>query len=88
LLLQDDYQQGGLLEKRPKSKTIRWFGQLTNKDVGLVGGKNALLGEMIGNLKAEGIEITRVNLQPIACRQIKRNGAGITSIRKPRMWKR
>jgi len=76
------------LEKRPKSKTIRWFGQLTNKDVGLVGGKNALLGEMIGNLKAEGIEITRVNLQPIACRQIKRNGAGITSIRKPRMWKR
>ncbi len=35
--------------------SIRWFEQLGNRDVPLVGGKNASLGEMVGTLKAEGI---------------------------------
>ena len=36
---------------------IRWFEDLTNQDVALVGGKNASLGEMIATLKAEGIRV-------------------------------
>ncbi len=36
---------------------IRWFAELTNRDVPIVGGKNASLGEMIGTLKAAGIRI-------------------------------
>jgi pyruvate, water dikinase len=36
---------------------VRWFETLTNKDVPLVGGKNASLGEMIGNLRPSGIRI-------------------------------
>ena len=38
-------------------KYIRWFEDLSSKDVSLVGGKNASLGEMIGTLKAEGIRV-------------------------------
>ena len=36
---------------------IRWFANLTNKDVELVGGKNASLGEMIGTLEEEGVRV-------------------------------
>lgn len=36
---------------------IRWFSDLTNKDVEVVGGKNASLGEMIGTLKEEGVRV-------------------------------
>ncbi|MFO7811586.1 MAG: PEP/pyruvate-binding domain-containing protein [Pelovirga sp.] len=36
---------------------IRWFADLNNDDVALVGGKNASLGEMIGTLKAEDIRV-------------------------------
>ena len=42
---------------KPKTDSIRWFEELTNQDVPLVGGKNASLGEMIGTLKAEGIRV-------------------------------
>jgi pyruvate,water dikinase len=38
-----------------KSDFIRWFEEIDNGDVPLVGGKNASLGEMIGALKPEGI---------------------------------
>jgi pyruvate,water dikinase len=34
---------------------IRWFAELNRHDVGLVGGKNASLGEMLGTLSAKGI---------------------------------
>jgi pyruvate,water dikinase len=40
-----------------KSRYVRWFGTLNNKDVPLVGGKNASLGEMISKLKSEEIRI-------------------------------
>jgi pyruvate, water dikinase len=36
---------------------VRWFEDLTNEDVPIVGGKNASLGEMIGTLKGEGIVV-------------------------------
>ena len=36
---------------------IRWFTDVTNKDVEVVGGKNASLGEMIGNLQKEGVRV-------------------------------
>lgn len=36
---------------------IRWFEDLTTKDVSIVGGKNASLGEMIRTLKNEGIRV-------------------------------
>ena len=36
---------------------VRWFEDLTNRDVSQVGGKNASLGEMIGTLKEEGIRV-------------------------------
>jgi pyruvate,water dikinase len=38
-------------------KNIIWFDQLTNKDVGLVGGKNASLGEMIQTLTKSGMRV-------------------------------
>ncbi|MFN8446685.1 MAG: phosphoenolpyruvate synthase [Caldilineaceae bacterium] len=37
--------------------TIRWFNTLTVKDVPIVGGKNASLGEMIRTLQPEGIYV-------------------------------
>ena len=43
------------------SKNILWFEEITKKDVGLVGGKNANLGEMISRTKVpipEGFAIT------------------------------
>jgi pyruvate, water dikinase len=36
---------------------VRWFERLGSQDVGVVGGKNASLGEMIGTLKEEGIQV-------------------------------
>jgi len=36
---------------------IRWFSELTLDDVGLVGGKNASLGEMYRELSGEGIKV-------------------------------
>jgi len=39
------------------SRYVRWFETLTIKDVALVGGKNASLGEMIQALKPAGIRI-------------------------------
>lgn len=36
---------------------VKWFEDTTSGDVPLVGGKNASLGEMIGNLKEEGIRV-------------------------------
>ena len=36
---------------------IRWFTNLTNQNVEVVGGKNASLGEMIGTLKEEGVRV-------------------------------
>ena len=36
---------------------IRWFADLTNKDVEYVGGKNASLGEMIGTLVEKGVRV-------------------------------
>ncbi|MFW0862055.1 MAG: phosphoenolpyruvate synthase [Candidatus Komeilibacteria bacterium] len=38
-------------------KNILWFNEIGNKDVGLVGGKNASLGEMYSNLVKKGINI-------------------------------
>ena len=42
---------------RPPPPYVRQFDTLTNKDVPLVGGKNASLGEMIGALKKESIRM-------------------------------
>ncbi len=36
---------------------IRWFSELSNDDVALVGGKNASLGEMYRELSAQGIKV-------------------------------
>lgn len=38
-------------------KNILWFNEVGIKDVGLVGGKNASLGEMIKNLTAKGVNV-------------------------------
>lgn len=39
------------------SNTIKWFKELTIKDVPLVGGKNASLGEMIRTLSSKGVRV-------------------------------
>ncbi len=39
------------------SKYVRWFEELGSKDVPMVGGKNANLGEMITTLKGKGIPV-------------------------------
>jgi len=36
---------------------VRWFEELGSGDIGQVGGKNASLGEMIRNLKEEGVSV-------------------------------
>ncbi|MFW5739027.1 MAG: PEP/pyruvate-binding domain-containing protein [Myxococcota bacterium] len=36
---------------------VRWLENLTNDDVGIVGGKNASLGEMIRHLRDEGVAV-------------------------------
>ena len=36
---------------------IRWFSEVTNKDVGLVGGKNASLGEMVRTVAKQGVSV-------------------------------
>ncbi len=40
-----------------ENDSIRWFVDLNNNDVTSVGGKNASLGEMLGNLKSENIRV-------------------------------
>lgn len=39
------------------SKFIRWFKEVSMDDVGLVGGKNASLGEMVSRLSSSGISV-------------------------------
>jgi pyruvate,water dikinase len=41
----------------PTSKYIRWFSEIGNGDVGLVGGKNASLGEMFSQLGEAGVRV-------------------------------
>jgi len=38
-------------------KFVKWFEEIGAKDVGLVGGKNASLGEMVGNLGKKGVNV-------------------------------
>ena len=45
-----------LTTKKP-GRYILWFEKLNNRDVPLVGGKNASLGEMVSTLKSGGIRI-------------------------------
>ena len=45
------------MDRTEQKSYIRWFADLTNKDVEVVGGKNASLGEMIGTLREEGIRV-------------------------------
>lgn len=40
-----------------QQRAVRWFDDLSARDVGMVGGKNASLGEMIGTLSARGIRV-------------------------------
>ncbi len=40
-----------------QTKNVFWFNELTNKDVPLVGGKNASLGEMYQKLTKKGVNI-------------------------------
>ncbi len=45
------------MTKDKEQKYIRWFDDLNSEDVEEVGGKNASLGEMISNLKSEGVRV-------------------------------
>ena len=38
-------------------RSLIWFEEISRGDVGLVGGKNASLGEMTGALKSRGIRV-------------------------------
>jgi len=40
-----------------KENYVRWFDAIANDDVAVVGGKNASLGEMVSNLREEGIRV-------------------------------
>ena len=40
-----------------KASSILWFEEVGRSDVAVVGGKNASLGEMVGSLASEGIEV-------------------------------
>jgi len=39
------------------ASVIRWFSDLSRSDTAIVGGKNALLGEMIGTLRQSGTNV-------------------------------
>lgn len=41
----------------PEGQYVRWLGELSATDTGVVGGKNASLGEMIGALKKRKIRV-------------------------------
>jgi pyruvate,water dikinase len=45
------------MEKNRKEKFVLWFDEVTNKDVGLVGGKNASLGEMYQKLTQKQVNV-------------------------------
>jgi len=45
------------MAKSRNEKLILWFDEVTNKDIGLVGGKNASLGEMYQKLSKKGVSI-------------------------------
>jgi len=38
-------------------KFVKWFEEIGAQDVGLVGGKNASLGEMVRNLGKKGVPV-------------------------------
>jgi pyruvate, water dikinase len=40
-----------------KTKFVLWFSEVDNKDIELVGGKNASLGEMYSNMRQKGIRV-------------------------------
>ncbi|MBL7156230.1 MAG: phosphoenolpyruvate synthase [Candidatus Pacebacteria bacterium] len=42
---------------KKSEKYILWFSEVTKKDIGLVGGKNASLGEMISSLSEKGVNV-------------------------------
>ncbi|AFZ43679.1 phosphoenolpyruvate synthase [Halothece sp. PCC 7418] len=42
---------------RKETALVLWYEQVNNQDVGIVGGKNASLGEMIQQLKAKGVNV-------------------------------
>ena len=46
-----------LMDMDKKKKLILWFNEINMKDVGLVGGKNASLGEMYRSLASRGINV-------------------------------
>jgi pyruvate,water dikinase len=62
---------------------VRWFEDLNSEDVGLVGGKNASLGEMVGALKNKNILVPdgfatttkayRAFIKKISCRTRSQN---------------
>lgn len=43
--------------KPRKERFVHWFDELKNSDVGLVGGKNASLGEMYQELQSKGMTL-------------------------------
>ena len=45
------------LNMSKKNEFIIWFQDLSSRDVAIAGGKNASLGEMIRELKTEGIDV-------------------------------
>ena len=45
------------LEETPLNDLVLWLDQLRMTDLGKVGGKNASLGEMIGNLAKLGVSV-------------------------------
>jgi pyruvate,water dikinase len=45
------------MNKQQEKSYIRWFSDLSNQDVEIVGGKNASLGEMISVLDQEGVNV-------------------------------
>jgi len=45
------------MAKRKSDRFIRWFEDISNRDVALVGGKNASLGEMYSHLARDGVTV-------------------------------
>src|SRR5437868_1783421 len=45
------------MKENKKMKYIRWFADVRLSDVPTVGGKNASLGQMIGDLQQKGVRI-------------------------------
>jgi pyruvate, water dikinase len=65
----------------PDSAPVIWFEDVGRGDVPRVGGKNASLGEMVGNLAARGVKVP-LGLAWLGLAWLRHDGRGLLALRR------